>query len=507
MKRKLLFLFAMSWLIGSTLYAQTTIMTEDFSSGVLPTGWQNISNLGNGQIWEFQDQSYVPGGDKVIYTETADNGYAILDSDAHGGGESQDADLITSTIDCSASSSVMVAFQHYFRAYNNTVSFSYSTDNGATWTEYRTWDADTENPEIFSEDLSSELGNQAQVKLKWHYSATFAYYWAIDDIKVYKPANYNIETNLISSESINFVYPDEHIDYTISVKNYGANNDTYTLSTSGAGTWNYEFYAEDASTAITDLSLAANESKNIIVRVSPNAPTSIGYKDTKNIIFTSQGDMSVTSQIELNTYEIHHDGLYELFADNFPPRHWNKGKFYQSLYEGYNDSKSACITFSNISNGKLITPKLNLSETGKLMFFAKGGSTSPFINLKIQYTADTTSPATWTDLQDLGEITGNWSFYEIDLSSLAGAGNEYFFAFYASGSSYKSLYIDNVISMPIVAVEPMAAVIVSPANNANNIANTAQLTWDNNSQGGIASNYKVYLGTTSGNLTLNSLMK
>ena len=70
--------------------------SEDFSEGSLPGCWQNIDNLSNGQEWQFNN----PGG-RTINTSTNANGFAILDSDNYGSGNSQDADLISPIFDFS----------------------------------------------------------------------------------------------------------------------------------------------------------------------------------------------------------------------------------------------------------------------------------------------------------------------------------------------------------------------------------------------------------------------
>ncbi len=154
--------------------------SQDFSAGALPNCWENIDNEGSGQVWQFNN----PGGITFNATSAA-NGFAILDSDNYGSGNSQNADLITPSLDLSAASGVTLNFEHYFKSYSGSSgSLYYSVNGGSSWTLIQTWTTTTSDPEIFSQDLSSQLVGQSNVKFKWNYTGSWGYYWAIDDIEI-----------------------------------------------------------------------------------------------------------------------------------------------------------------------------------------------------------------------------------------------------------------------------------------------------------------------------------
>ena len=154
--------------------------SEDFSDGALPTCWTIVDNQGNGQVWQFNN----PGG-VTVNTATASNGFAILDSDNYGSGNTQNADLITPDLNFSSYTNVSLTFQHYFVAYSgSSASLHYSIDGGNTWSLIQSWTTTTVNAATFSQDLNSQVGGQANVRFKWNYTGTWGYHWAVDDISI-----------------------------------------------------------------------------------------------------------------------------------------------------------------------------------------------------------------------------------------------------------------------------------------------------------------------------------
>jgi hypothetical protein len=157
----------------------TLPFSESFSGTTLPGCWSNVDNQGSAQIWQFgtiTGQSPNP---------TLTGNYAYLNSDAYGSGNSQNADLITPTLNLSGYSSVTLQFNHYFKSYSGSSgTLSYSINNGSTWNTLQTYTTTSSaNPTAFSQVVAAVAG-QAQVKFKWNYTGTYGYYWAIDDVAI-----------------------------------------------------------------------------------------------------------------------------------------------------------------------------------------------------------------------------------------------------------------------------------------------------------------------------------
>lgn len=150
--------------------------SQSFSGSTVPTCWSNLDNQGSGQVWQFGTFSSGLSG--------ATGNYAYLNSDGYGSGNSQNADLVTPTIDLSAYNNVNVSFKHYFKEYNGSNGkFSYSLDNGATWTQVFTITTSNTNPTNFTQAIPA-LNGKSQVKLKWNYTGSYGYYWCIDELQI-----------------------------------------------------------------------------------------------------------------------------------------------------------------------------------------------------------------------------------------------------------------------------------------------------------------------------------
>ncbi|MEI6061778.1 MAG: BACON domain-containing carbohydrate-binding protein [Bacteroidota bacterium] len=151
---------------------------ETFSATTIPTCWSQVDNQGSGQVWQFGTFS-TPTPVPVLT-----GNYAFLNSDGYGSGNSQNADLVTPTIDMSGYSAVNLAFSHFFRFYaGSSATLSYSINNGTTWTTIQTYSATTANPASFSQSIPAVAG-QSAVKFKWNYTGTYGYCWAIDNVAI-----------------------------------------------------------------------------------------------------------------------------------------------------------------------------------------------------------------------------------------------------------------------------------------------------------------------------------
>lgn len=161
------------------------ILSEDFSDGALPTGWQNVDNNGNGEVWRFDNP-----GNRTINTTTASNGFAIFDSDYDGNdGHAEDCDLITPVMDCSSNTKVFLQFEHFFmEGYGGGALVAVSGDNGSTWDTIALWHpSSTDNAQLERYDISSLAAGNSQVLVKFNWTGDYSYFWAVDDIVVFEP--------------------------------------------------------------------------------------------------------------------------------------------------------------------------------------------------------------------------------------------------------------------------------------------------------------------------------
>jgi M6 family metalloprotease-like protein len=167
---------------SSTCGTLTLPFTEAFDGTTIPGCWGSFDYQGNGQNWKFGTTTSFGDGTPNL----TEGNYAFLNSYANGVGNTQNADLITPTIDMSGFSLVNIQFDYFHQYWSGTdasASLSYSVDDGLTWTPIHQWTSTSANPATFNQDVPAIAG-QSHVKIKWNYSATYGGGWAIDNISV-----------------------------------------------------------------------------------------------------------------------------------------------------------------------------------------------------------------------------------------------------------------------------------------------------------------------------------
>jgi hypothetical protein len=157
--------------------------------------WEITTDLGSAnQTASAQIANLVPAGHT-----TAANGYAIINSDAAGGNDTQNAWIYyTGNIDLTGQPNVVLTFQQTHRRFAETTFVIYSLDGGATWIEVEVnadmvTNTNTTNPDLVQVNLSSQIGNQASVKIGFKYLGDWDWFWAVDDVKIVTPEDYDLE--------------------------------------------------------------------------------------------------------------------------------------------------------------------------------------------------------------------------------------------------------------------------------------------------------------------------
>lgn len=180
-------------------------------------------------------------------------------------------------------------------------------------------------------------------------------------------------------------------------------------------------------------------------------------------------------------------------STSFPPAGWaNPGSWYRGTTYYKHGTAGAYKSGSTSSTYVLSTPRVTITPTSTLNFWAAGSSTTTSI-LQVVYSADR---VTWTQIGSNITPTSTYTMvnYNIDLSSLAG--NNYFLGF-QNGSGAGTNYIDLVIGPDITPEVPGPVTLSTPADLAVNVVEYPTFTWTAPTTGGVPTGYAVYCSTSN----------
>jgi N-acetylneuraminic acid mutarotase len=153
-------------------------VTEDFNDGALPEGWTIEDNVGNEQVWRFDDpegRGNLTGGDGA---------FAISDSDFWGSGENQDTSLVTPTIDMSSLTAPVVGFKQDYNNLGDVADVDVSVDGGETWETVLNQTTDVRGPREDVVQLPMAAGQSAVQVRFHHHEADYDWWWQVDDVFV-----------------------------------------------------------------------------------------------------------------------------------------------------------------------------------------------------------------------------------------------------------------------------------------------------------------------------------
>ena len=165
-----------------TIY--TLPFSENFNTGI-PAYWTIVDGLSDGWTWYGETDYY---GDDLDGTP-----FAFVNSD-EAGSIDMDEQLLTPEIDASAASSLILEFDHFFY-YSGSEIGDVDVWDGSVWQNvYSVSGVDVGNwgaPDHQTIDISAFIN--ANLKVRFHYyDANWAWYWAVDNIKLYEPANFDV---------------------------------------------------------------------------------------------------------------------------------------------------------------------------------------------------------------------------------------------------------------------------------------------------------------------------
>jgi subtilisin family serine protease len=150
---------------------------ETFDAKVAPNGWTVVDNKGNGQVWKFEDvgnRGNLSGGS---------GGFAIIDSDRYGAGQSQDTSLVSPVVDLTGVAAPVVKFNQDLNWLGGEkADVDLSIDGGTTWTTLVSQVADARG---VKEIAIPQAAGQSAVQVRFHYyDASYEWWWEVDSVLI-----------------------------------------------------------------------------------------------------------------------------------------------------------------------------------------------------------------------------------------------------------------------------------------------------------------------------------
>ena len=149
----------------------------------LPAGW-SVDTI-SGASWEFYD-----GGDPCFQFDGnrtgGSGGYAILNSACRSDGSTPDnSSLVTPSVDLSTRTSAAIRWSNDFidQDFGSTARVDVSADGGVSWANVWQSPGDVPGPGTQIADISTAAGHP-DVRARFHYQGTWAWWWQVDDVEI-----------------------------------------------------------------------------------------------------------------------------------------------------------------------------------------------------------------------------------------------------------------------------------------------------------------------------------
>ena len=151
------------------------------------------NNNGGPATWAFND----PGARGNLTGGTG--GFAIMDSDKAGIGNTEDSSLVTPALNLSGATSPFVRFNSDYRGFSNSLAdIDVTTDGGATWANvFHLSTADARGPRTELVPLTG-LAGSANAQFRFRYKGTWAWWWEVDNVDVVDRACQPVPGGLVS---------------------------------------------------------------------------------------------------------------------------------------------------------------------------------------------------------------------------------------------------------------------------------------------------------------------
>ncbi len=256
---------------GKVTYVMETFDTE------IPSDW-TVNNTGTGDLpgW-FWAGTY--SANPIPLT-----GFACIDSDENGSGNTTAGELLSPTFDCSSATSVFLEFD---ARYDDITAgggdlFTVDVFDGTDWQNVLTWDedhGDDDAPEHVSIDISAYVNAACQVRFSYA-DGGWDWYAGVDNVTVIEPEEHDLAVVGISP---NLVVGGSTVNPEITLRNMGGNEETgFDVTFTDEVSYTETITVSDAIAPLTEM----------VVSMPDWTPANGTYTVTATVSLTDDGDAS-----------------------------------------------------------------------------------------------------------------------------------------------------------------------------------------------------------------------
>jgi len=177
---------------GYSVNFSSPLLHESFDSTATPAGWSIANHNAGPATWAFND----PGSRGNLTGGTG--GFAIMDSDAAGIGNTEDTSLVTPPLNLAGATAPFVRFNSDYRAFSNSLADIDVSTDGTAWTNvWHQTTTDRRGPRTELVALPGIAGS-ATAQIRFRYKGTWAWWWQVDNVEVVDRACQPVPGGLVS---------------------------------------------------------------------------------------------------------------------------------------------------------------------------------------------------------------------------------------------------------------------------------------------------------------------